>query len=357
MKLGLINSFKSVITESVAKPIGCKKFPSGSYEFKLCNVLNSSQFRETVSPTMMKLLDSKKKKWSEAIPKNEQDKIFEVLGKLKEINPDKKWQWPSPDPRGRFLTGTIDQFIENRLPELAFIYDMEHGTKWSPINKLDTNYSDTAVLITDIISQSKSFDAKEIYDDIVNNDESKLRSVMYTIEKYSDVIYDKFLSDPETIYNQNSLFNSMQGEEIEGFVVKILEEDGWTILHRGEGGDPIDILLGIDIIIEKGGEIKTVQCKKVWNIQYQESTLMKPEEGSYRITGQPYVSKQRNLDFVGYGTESGEVIVSKRQKEVIRKDNEYQYTNKMVLPSPQGKSKYFYIDKESVIATSNNLKY
>jgi hypothetical protein len=29
----------------------------------------------------------------------------------------------------------------------------------------------------------------------------------------------------------------------------------------------------------------------------------------------------------------------------------------MVLPSPQGKSKYFYIDKESVITTSNNLKY
>jgi len=355
MKLGLISSIKSVITESVAKPVGCKKFPSGSYEYKLCNVLNSSQFREIVSPTMMKVLDSKKKKWSEAIPKNQQDEIFEVLGKLKEINPDKKWQWPSPDPRGRFLVGTIDEFIKTRLPELAFIYDLEHGTKWSPINKLDTNYSDTALLITDIISQSKSFDVKEIYNDIINGDDSKLRSVMYTIEKFPDVIYDRFLSDPETIYNQNSLYNSMQGEEVEGFVVKLLSDDGWNIIHRGEGGDPIDVLLGIDIIVEKGGEIKTVQCKKVWNIQLEPTTLMKPEEGAYRITGQPYVSKQRNLDFVGYGTEAGEVIVAKRQNEVIRKDNQYQYTDKLVLPSPQGKSKYFYIDKESVIAKSKNL--
>ena len=130
---------------------------------------------------------------------------------------------------------------------------------------------------------------------------------------------------------------------------------GWNIIHRGEGGDPIDVLLGIDIIVEKGGEIKTVQCKKVWNIQLEPTTLMKPEEGAYRITGQPYVSKQRNLDFVGYGTEAGEVIVAKRQNEVIRKDNQYQYTDKLVLPSPQGKSKYFYIDKESVIAKSKNL--
>ena len=289
------------------------------------------------------------------IVKNQQDEIFEVLGKLKEINPDKKWQWPSPDPRGRFLVGTIDEFIKTRLPELAFIYDLEHGTKWSPINKLDTNYSDTALLITDIISQSKSFDAKEIYNDIINGDDSKLRSVMYTIEKFPDVIYDRFLSDPETIYNQNSLYNSMQGEEVEGFVVKLLADDGWNIIHRGEGGDPIDVLLGIDIIVEKGGEIKTVQCKKVWNIQLEPTTLMKPEEGAYRITGQPYVSKQRNLDFVGYGTEAGEVIVAKRQNEVIRKDNQYQYTDKLVLPSPQGKSKYFYIDKESVIAKSKNL--
>lgn len=356
IKLGLISSFKEIITEAVSKPMGCKKFPSGSYDLKLCNTLNSSEYRDIITPVMIKILDKKKKKWSEAIPKEEQEQIFNVLGKLKSIDPNKKWQWPSPDPRGRFLVGTIDEFIKTRLPELAFIYDEEHGTKWSPINKLDTNYSDTALLVTDIILQSKSFEAKEVYEDLVQNDVSKLRSVLSTLEKYSDVIYDKFLSDP-IVYTQNSVFNSMQGEEIESFVLKSLEEDGWSIIHRGGGGDPIDVLLGIDLIIEKNGELKTVQCKKVWNIEYQQSTLMRPDEGSYKITGQPYVSKQRNLDFVGYGTESGEVIVSKRQKEVVRKDNQYQYTDKMVLPSPQGKSKYFYIDKESVITTSNNLKY
>jgi hypothetical protein len=47
--------------------------------------------------------------------------------------------------------------------------------------------------------------------------------------------------------------------------------------------------------------------------------------------------------------------VAKRQREVIRQGNQYAYTDKMKLPTPQGKSKYFYIDKNSVITSSPNL--
>lgn len=353
--LKLINILKkSVLNETVQKPLGCRKYPTSSSEYKLCVELNSSTYREMVTPILMGVLDNKKKKWNEVIPEQEQDLIFQVLGRLKDLDPNRKWQWPSPNPKGRFQTGTIDEFIQSRLPELAFIYDLENGTKWSPINKLDTNYSDAALLITDIIFQSKSFSAEDILIELKNNETSKLNSVLNTIQKYGDLIYDKFLKDPK-IYTQNSVFNSMQGEEVEGLVIDAMIKDGWSLIHRGEGGDPIDVLLGIDAIMEKGGEIATIQCKKVWNIQYEPSTLMNPNEGAYKLTGQPYVSKQRNLDFVGYGTDAGEVVVAKRQKEVIRQGNEYVYTDKMKLPSPQGKSKYFYIDKSSVITTSQNL--
>jgi hypothetical protein len=352
--LKLVNILIQTINEDVQKPLGCRKYPTGSSEYKLCVHLNSSTYRELITPILMGVLDSKKRKWGEVIPEDQQSVIFDVLGKLKQLDPDRKWQWPSPNPRGRFMTGTIDEFIKTRLPELAFIYDMEHGTKWSPINKLDTNYSDAALLITDIIYKSQSFNADEVLSDLKDNNTSKLNSVLNTIQKYGDLIYDKFLKDP-IMYTQNSVFNSMQGEQIEDFVVNEMKNKGWNLIHKGEGGDPIDVLLGIDIIMEKGGEIVTIQCKKVWNIQYEPTTLMNPNEGAYRLTGQPYVSKQRNLDFVGYGTDSGEVIVAKRQREVIRQGNQYAYTDKMKLPTPQGKSKYFYIDKNSVITTSPNL--
>jgi hypothetical protein len=352
--LKLVNILIQTINEDVQKPLGCRKYPTGSSEYKLCVHLNSSTYRELITPILMGVLDSKKRKWGEVIPEDQQSVIFDVLGKLKQLDPDRKWQWPSPNPRGRFMTGTIDEFIKTRLPELAFIYDMEHGTKWSPINKLDTNYSDAALLITDIIYKSQSFNADEVLLDLKDNNTSKLNSVLNTIQKYGDLIYDKFLKDP-IMYTQNSVFNSMQGEQIEDFVVNEMKNKGWNLIHKGEGGDPIDVLLGIDIIMEKGGEIVTIQCKKVWNIQYEPTTLMNPNEGAYRLTGQPYVSKQRNLDFVGYGTDSGEVIVAKRQREVIRQGNQYAYTDKMKLPTPQGKSKYFYIDKNSVITSSPNL--
>lgn len=353
-KLKLLSSITELITENVEKPIGCSKYKKGSAEFKLCNELNSSMYRNEITPVLTRILDIKKKKWSESIPKDEQDIIFNVLGKLKNVDPDKKWQWPASKVGDRFVVGTIDQFISDRLPELAFIYDEEHGTKWSPINKLDTNYSDAAVLITDIINMSKSFDAQEVLDELNDGYTSKLRSVLSVIENNKDLIYKRFLVDTN-LYSQNSLFNSMEGEEVENFVIKTMSENGWSLVHQGSGGDPIDVLLGVDLIMEKDGEIKTIQCKKVWNINLEQSTLLKPTEGSYRVTGKPYVSKQRNLDFVGYGTSSGEVIVSKRQKEVVRKDKQYQYTDKMVLPSPTGRSAYFYIDKESVIAKSKNL--
>ena len=352
--LKLVNILIQTINEDVQKPLGCRKYPTGSSEYKLCVHLNSSTYRELITPILMGVLDSKKRKWGEVIPEDQQSVIFDVLGKLKQLDPDRKWQWPSPNPRGRFMTGTIDEFIKTRLPELAFIYDMEHGTKWSPINKLDTNYSDAALLITDIIYKSQSFNADEVLSELKDNNTSKLNSVLNTIQKYGDLIYDKFLKDP-IMYTQNSVFNSMQGEQIEDFVVNEMKNKGWNLIHKGEGGDPIDVLLGIDIIMEKGGEIVTIQCKKVWNIQYEPTTLMNPNEGAYRLTGQPYVSKQRNLDFVGYGTDSGEVIVAKRQREVIRQGNQYAYTDKMKLPTPQGKSKYFYIDKNSVITSSPNL--
>jgi hypothetical protein len=353
--LKLVNILKkSILNETVQKPLGCRKYPTSSSEYKLCVQLNSSTYRGMVTPILMGVLDNKKRKWNEVIPEQEQDLIFKVLGRLKDLDPNRKWQWPSPNPKGRFQTGTIDEFIQNRLPELSFIYDLENNSQWSPINKLDTNYSDAALLITDIIFQSKSFSADDILQELLNNETSKLNSVLNTIEKYGDVIYDKFLKNPE-VYTQNSVFNSKQGEDVEGYVIDTLIKDGWSLIHRGGGGDPIDVLLGIDAIMEKGGNIATIQCKKVWNIQYEPTTLMNPNEGAYKLTGQPYISKQKNLDFVGYGTDSGEVVVAKRQKEVIRQGNQYVYTDKMKLPSPQGKSKYFYIDKSSVITTSINL--
>jgi hypothetical protein len=136
-----------------------------------------------------------------------------------------------------------------------------------------------------------------------------------------------------------------------------MEDNNYKLIYPfvsnvGGGGDPIDILLGIDLImLSPEGELVTIQCKKVWSIIDEETTMLNPEKGAFKINGKPYVSKQRNLDYVGYGTLAGKGIVAERQYDVVRQGNDYTYdTNKKVLPTPLGNSPVFYIDKSAVIA-------
>jgi hypothetical protein len=336
--------------------VGCEKFPSKTIDRKLCKLLSQRQYRRLFVPVLIKVLDTKKKKWSEAISKEEQKKIFDTLTILKNLDPDREWQFPGIGG-DKILYGTIEEFINTRLSDLAFVYMQDEGGNllWNPVNKLDTNYKDSVNFIMDIIRMAKTFDVNRLYNQLVNGDKSGLVALLKKIESFPDLIYNKLLSDP-TPYTINSLYYSKQGEEIEEFIMNLLVKDGWTLIHRGGDGDPIDVMLGIDLIMEKNGQVQTIQCKKVWNIEKLDKTTMNPVEGAYRITGKPYISKQRNVDLVGYGTLDGKGIVAERQKEVKKIGSEFQYTDKMVLPSPVGKSAYFYIDNNSVITSTKNIE-
>jgi len=346
----------SLINEQTSK-IGCNTFLKGSINHKLCSKLNTSEYRDIMYPLLSKMLEGKKRLWSEVIPKEDQEYLFNTLNKLQKINSDKKWQWPCNLKGKKICYGTLDEFKETALSELSFIYDED--SKWTQLNKLDTNYSDAAVLITDILNDSKTLNSEEILNDLNNNNKESLIKAVNIISKHSELIYNRYLKD-SVKYVENSVHNSKEGEDIEKLIVTTMENNGYSLLHPikssvGQGGDPIDVLLGIDLIMKSpSGEIVTIQCKKVWDIERTPKTLMNPEMGAYKVVGNPYVSKQRNLDYVGYGTKDGKTIVAKRQNEVIRQGNEYIYTDKKVLPTPQGKNSQFYIDFGSVITT--NLK-
>jgi len=333
--------------------IGCNRYPLNSSSRKLCSKLNTSEYRDIMYPLLSKMLEGKKRLWREVIPKEDQEYLFNTLNKLENIDTNKIWQWPCNLNGKKICYGTLDEFKKTALSELSFIYDED--SKWTQLNKLDTNYSDAAVLITDIIKDSRTLNSEEILNDLNNNNKESLIKAVNIISKHSELIYNKYLKD-SVKYVENSVHNSKEGEDIEKLIVDVMEKAGYTLLHPiksnlGQGGDPIDVLLGIDLIMKSpvGDEIVTIQCKKVWDIIKEPKTLMNPEMGSYKVVGKPYVSKQRNLDYVGYGTKDGKVIVAERQNEVIKQGDEYIYTNKKVLPTPQGNSSQFYIDFDSVI--------
>jgi len=344
---------KTIINEMVASQIGCVAYNSNSLERKFCSKLDNSEYRSILYPFISKLLENKKKKWVDVIGEPELVEAFLTLNKLNGINPNKKWQYPCNLTVNKICYGTITEFINGPLRELAFIYDED---KWSQINKLDTNYSDSAVLITDIIRDSKTLNMEEIYQDLMKNDKSSLEKAVKIASNYPDIIYNKYLMGSHK-YSQKSIHNSKEGADVEKIIVKVMVDNNYKLIYPlignvGGGGDPIDILLGIDLImLSPEGELVTIQCKKVWSIINEQSTILNPEMGAFKINGKPYVSKQRNLDYVGYGTLNGDAIVAERQSEVVRKGNDYEYNpNKKVLPTPLGNSPVFYIDKSAVVA-------
>lgn len=337
----LLNILSEQMGDPGDLPRGCTKYPNRSPSKKLCVTLNKSTYRKITYPLIRKVFDMKKQKWNAVMSPEEQERTLSTLSRLKDLDPTRKWQWPSET--GKITYGTIEEFINDRIPELGFLYrEVDGNLEWDPVNKLDTNYSDLAVLITDIVEKSKTFTSEDLLNDLNDGNTHILQNVVDVVSNYPEILYDKFISKSD-LYTTQSLYYSLQGEEVEDFVLNSMLDCGWELIHKGGGGDIIDVFLGIDLIMEKYGELKTIQCKKVWKIENLPSTIMNPDSGAYRITGNVYVSKQRNVDLVGYGTLDGETIIGGRQKEVVIKDKQYVYTDKMVLPKPEG-SRYFYVD-------------
>ena len=79
------------------------------------------------------------------------------------------------------------------------------------------------------------------------------------------MIWDKFLSNEE-LYTQNIRENSKDGDITENLTVDYYVNNGWNLIHQGGNGDLIDMKLGVDLIVEKNGEYRYVQVKKLNSI-------------------------------------------------------------------------------------------
>jgi len=332
--------------------------------FELCYELNRNQQRYKQSimfPLVSAIVNHKKDKWVDAVGEKEIKRVHDVLDKLHAIDPNKLYRWPehlddlTAGKRATYKNGTPLEF-KDRLKDQAFLYDVDDSDvkQWLSVNKLDGNYADASKFITDIILHYYGRDTvAQIIGELKSNDRSTLLRVVQELQTYEEgAIFDAFLKD-DTEYDKWATYYSEQGEEVENFVADALKQQGYEIIHQGGGGDPIDVLLGIDLIVSKGGNIYTCQVKKVSKIEYQPETTLRTKEqgGAYMVApgGKLSIRQQQNLDWVGYGTLAGQAIVSSRQQEVTGTYRSgYEYGEKQVLPIGYG---YFFIDDP--IATLN----
>jgi hypothetical protein len=155
--------------------------------------------------------------------------------------------------RYRYITLTNGYYESARLKVKQVL---DKSGNYDPVNKLNTNWSDIAELIYDIIDK---------------DDKSKeLKGLNYY--KMKDYL-SKYFSEKELgplligfdlrKYIINNRIKSSIGEEAENFVKECFDKKGMKCVFQGGDGDPVDMSYGIDLIMHnlKSGKYYLVQVK------------------------------------------------------------------------------------------------
>lgn len=178
-----------------------------------------------------------------------QEAVEEVLGpsySIIDYNPKKQDILKILYDTGRFRSGYLGITLNNgyyesdRLKEVKQILD-QNGD-YDPVNKLNTNWSDIAELIYDIMDK----DGQVV----------SLKGLNYYQMRNRLVEYFGGKVDPELLkgfnlkkYIINNRAKTLIGEEAENFVKECFYAKGLECVFQGGDGDPIDMVYGIDLIL------------------------------------------------------------------------------------------------------------
>lgn len=200
---------------------------------------------------------------------------------------------------GKISDRVRENFINN-LSSRKLVYV---DGKWHPVNKLNTNYSDIAELLTDLLFESLDDNQyefpKEIIEFIVNtNNESEIKNILSKYKQDMPKLFESYLKTPEKLltYTKNIIRNSAYGAKMEDDVLDKLKSMGYTEEYKGGDGDFIDMIFSTDLIVKTPrGEIKTIQVKSTESqgikfIQDQKNgkhgavdILIYPYKGKFRV--------------------------------------------------------------------------
>jgi hypothetical protein len=166
---------------------------------------------------------------------------------------------------GKINDYTYNRFLESLLSKRLVYIDGE----WHPVNKLNTNFSDLAKLLTDFLFLSKNNGrpaATEIINTISNTEnEDDIKKVLLKYKDNLSGLFSQYLKSPNELldYTSNIRRNSEWGEKIENEVADTIGSiPGYELLYQGGDGDFIDMVFSTDLIFKSSrGEVKTIQVK------------------------------------------------------------------------------------------------
>lgn len=253
------------------------------------------------------------------------------------------------------LIGKDDREIEN-LMNMRFVYNQQG--EWSRINKLNTNYSDLAVFIYDVLKDENA-DFCELEKELQNKDPRLINGLVRRMTEKSDLYFDKYLLPNEEKYTANNIKNSKKGDKNEEYVSEFLTQSkiGWELIYQAVEGSPIDTKLGIDLVFKNMfGKVKTVQVKSVSSIKRVNQTPCekqgkfeyKKKSGGYFVYSRYGVKiNDKDVDYVAYISNDGKILICKKFSPVTVVGTKCVDEPVNIFPAnPRGS---FYVDHESVL--------
>ena len=184
------------------------------------------------------------------------DEKIKLMGEIKNLN--QQYQEPLSllygNPNFKEIQKVGDEYYLKHLDDKSVLFD-EDGN-WHYVNKLNTNYSDLAELLTELFIRTGEI--KKIVD------KNKLYLRKYLQSKKEDLkrlLDEHFSLDEYKDFVRNTKVLSRVGEKAEDDVREILEKAGFRTLYQGGHGDFIDMVFGVDLIMEYNGKIVTIQVK------------------------------------------------------------------------------------------------
>jgi hypothetical protein len=161
------------------------------------------------------------------------------------------------------------KYIYNR--KLVYVDDegnLDPNGKWHYVNKLNTNYSDLADLLSTYLEKAKNLGSKastQIYDTISNTtDTETMKKVLLKYKgDFKEQLFEKYLESKTDLMNftKYSTKFSKYGDQMETDVSKAFEKIGYKLLYRGGNGNFIDMIFSVDLIMGRVKEAKTIQVK------------------------------------------------------------------------------------------------
>ena len=162
-----------------------------------------------------------------------------------------------------------NNFIKN-LPNKKLVYtnnnrEIDSNGVWDYVNKLNTNYSDIADILTELLIRSyPEGDFVDFVGTLLSKDsDEESKNILLKHKHKIPQLFTTYLTSPMELLNftNNIKVNSDYGEKLENNIIKKLKSNGAELLYQGGNGDFIDMLLSVDFIIKTKKGISTIQSK------------------------------------------------------------------------------------------------